>query len=710
LHPRKIRFILMLLTFICMGHPLFAQNIELLSQLVNGGSSVSTLEDDILFFDSGNKVVISSVYFPGTPDVMGSFLLDATILDMDIENNFLSVLDANGYFNLFNVTDPEAVVFQDSIYLGEVFFDPIFDEYAAQVISHENMVFILREDQGLTVIDISQPTSCEIIGSYGSQGPYNYRSMAISANHMLLGVGGSAWDDFFLETIDITDPANPLPVGSVSLSDAPEGVTVSGNTAFVAAAMQGLVSINVSDMSSPTVLDTSYWDGWYTEVVVAGDYAYVACDASGMNIIDISDPASMDDTPVGIYHPEGEFTLCTDIGIDGEYVFLATGGTGLHIIDISSATEPTFVASGSPSSGGGAFGVDYKDDYVFIADYQNDLTIVDVADPYNPFIVRNVGFEGIGLKVEIFEDLAYVSGTYGLHIVDISNPLEAHIVGEYLHGRYGYAVWAHGVDVQGDICYLSYTRRGLYILDVSDPANIIELSHYAPEDNAINDVQIVDSLAYLVFRSNGGVYPDPDLPYMEVLNISDPTNPQLVGSWTGSVEWAWGNSLIVRDSIAYMLDNEGLFILDVSDPTEISQLGVWDPGGWNFKLSDSGDLLFIAKENGGMKVVDVSDPTNPNRVANFHTIDWCADVAINDSLVYIADYDGGLLIAQHDFLTVAIDEGKKRTIPETFSLEQNYPNPFNPTTTIAYNIPYRSETKLTIHDIVWSQTNSVHLI
>ena len=39
-------------------------------------------------------------------------------------------------------------------------------------------------------------------------------------------------------------------------------------------------------------------------------------------------------------------------------------------------------------------------------------------------------------------------------------------------------------------------------------------------------------------------------------------------------------------------------------------------------------------------------------------------------------------------------------LPKTFSLNQNYPNPFNPSTTIGYDIPKRSQVRLSIYDIL----------
>ena len=47
----------------------------------------------------------------------------------------------------------------------------------------------------------------------------------------------------------------------------------------------------------------------------------------------------------------------------------------------------------------------------------------------------------------------------------------------------------------------------------------------------------------------------------------------------------------------------------------------------------------------------------------------------------------------------AIVEGPA-VIPREFSLEQNYPNPFNPTTEFRYALPYPSNVRLTIYNVL----------
>lgn len=46
-------------------------------------------------------------------------------------------------------------------------------------------------------------------------------------------------------------------------------------------------------------------------------------------------------------------------------------------------------------------------------------------------------------------------------------------------------------------------------------------------------------------------------------------------------------------------------------------------------------------------------------------------------------------------------------LPEVFSLEQNYPNPFNPETKIVFNLPYSSNVKLKIFDVLGNEISTL---
>ena len=73
------------------------------------------------------------------------------------------------------------------------------------------------------------------------------------------------------------------------------------------------------------------------------------------------------------------------------------------------------------------------------------------------------------------------------------------------------------------------------------------------------------------------------------------------------------------------------------------------------------------------------------------------DIQVDQSLVQISyryfNTDSQLIGSGYEEILLS-------PVPEEFALHQNYPNPFNPITTIQYDVPYQSDIRLVIYDIL----------
>lgn len=106
---------------------------------------------------------------------------------------------------------------------------------------------------------------------------------------------------------------------------------------------------------------------------------------------------------------------------------------------------------------------------------------------------------------------------------------------------------------------------------------------------------------------------------VRIFDISDPTNPTLVSTYTG------GNfkDVKTRNGIGYFAsdDNQGMHIVDISDPTNptLIKQATSLHGGFNdiHNIFLDGDYVYQAdNHNAAVKVLNISDPANPFFVRN----------------------------------------------------------------------------------------------
>jgi parallel beta-helix repeat protein len=80
-----------------------------------------------------------------------------------------------------------------------------------------------------------------------------------------------------------------------------------------------------------------------------------------------------------------------------------------------------------------------------------------------------------------------------------------------------------------------------------------------------------------------------------------------------------------------------------------------------------------------------------------------------DTLTSITGFAYVAVVDSND-TTVAVDENnfnENVEVPKEYSLSQNYPNPFNPTTTIAYSLPFSSNVKIEIYNLLGQRVESL---
>jgi hypothetical protein len=416
-----------------------------------------------------------------------------------------------------------------------------------------------------------------------------------------------------LMIVDISDPAAPTLAGSYDISGS---VAVAGNYAYIAAGDDGLVILDVTDPSSPIL--AGIYVGSCDNVDVAGNYAYVTSgyyhiDPYGeLKIIDISNPAAP--THVGECDAYG---WPIDIAVSGNYAYLANGDDGLVILNVGDPDAPAIVGF---YGGGYVSDVDVAGNHAYV----NNLEVVDVSDPSDPFLSGSFDTEHVAYDIVVSGNYAYIAaGENGLVIMDISNPASPALMGTYVT-----TVVSNDVDVVGNYAYVADEINGLVIVDITNPSAPTFVGNCDTEYT--NDIAVASNYAYISDVTNGLV----------IMDISNPSSPAL----TGSYDAYNAQDVDVAGNYAYLADTiNGLVIVNISDPAAPTLTNSYDTG-YAEGVDVAGNYAYIADSNNGLVIIDITDPAAPTLAGGYETTDYTSSVAVSGNYAYITDVNNGLVI------------------------------------------------------------------
>ena len=317
--------------------------------------------------------------------------------------------------------------------------------------------------------------------------------------------------------------------------------------------------------------------------------------------------------------------------VAGGYAYVADDDNGLLVMDVADPTNPVTV--GGVATPGWALGVTVADGYAYVADGPPGLHVVDVSDPTNPVIVASLDTPGQVYGVTVLNGYAYVAdGSQGLQIVNVSDPDSPQIVGS--RGMPAGALGVTVADVIADVyVYVAGGYAGLQVVNVSEPDSPVVVASLDTQGSA-RSVAVAGGHAY-VADDNAG---------LQVVDVSSPDNPSIV---TGVDLPGWAESVTVVGGRAYVTDLVGLQVLDVSDPANPALSGSVDTPGKAQGVTVADGYAYVADDYAGLQVV-ATDAVNPatraGPLAGADTPGWARDVAAANGYAYVADESGGLQV------------------------------------------------------------------
>jgi len=128
---------------------------------------------------------------------------------------------------------------------------------------------------------------------------------------------------------------------------------------------------------------------------------------------------------------------------------------------------------------------------------------------------------------------------------------------------------------------------------------------------------------------------------LQVIDISDPSSPTLIGSCKTS---GYANDVCVSGNYAYMVAGQGLQIIDISNPSSPVLVGSCDTPGRACDIHVSGNYAYVADERCGLQIIDISNPISPILAGYYNTPGWASEVYVFENYAYLADGSYGLQV------------------------------------------------------------------
>lgn len=475
------------------------------------------IDGDYAYVAAGIYLWILDITDPSAPVTVSMFETGYWVFGLVVRDTLVYIADLDrispagrSAFTIVNVadrSDPKIV------YQWEMLFT-VYDVFV-----YGDIAYVTNDIFGVHIIDISDPTAPDSLGSYRTPGvggrvvgndsliyivdagpPNNFKSLPEETEPSM--------GDF--QIVDVRNPNDPQLTGVYHLPPEITGV-IAGDEYVYALYGDGISPggilvgrINGSDIDSVGSYETT---GTPNNGVIVNDTLYLAADGRGLEVIDISDPANLS----CVRNYSASWGL--DVVIRDGYAYLAAA-SGVRIFDITKTDDVPVASIGTPSK---AESVCLYGDYLYIACLIDGVSIYNISDPATPVYIDLLP-TGIANGVEICHGRLYIETNNPFYIYAISNDPENP---EYL-GFYSGDPLMGNQDIHAFDNYVIFTSgySGIDILYVSDPTDIqleynINTSGFAGEIAENSEYLLVsDAWGLMAFKKSiitdaGTSEPDP---------------------------------------------------------------------------------------------------------------------------------------------------------------------------------------------------------
>jgi len=291
---------------------------------------------------------------------------------------------------------------------------------------------------------------------------------------------------------------------------------------------------------------------------------------------------------------------------------------------------------------------------------QNAAAFIDVTDPNNPFEVgRILGSQSIWRDLKYWNEHVYIGteANDGVKIVNVSNLDEPILVNTITDVDNSHNIH---IDADGYLYIVGADIYDTWIYDLSNPENPELVGTWNGE--YLHDIEVYNNKLY-----GGAIYSG----YLYIIDVSDKSNPTTILSFDT------GGGYVSTHDCAVTLDEQFLItadetmgghvkIYDISDYDNIHQVGEYFTPDFethtvhNIYIQESTGLLVMSHYADGTRFVNISDPSNPQEVGYYDTTEleglyagnWGTYVNLPSGNVVSSDTEQGLFVLRFGGLSI----------------------------------------------------------
>jgi hypothetical protein len=595
-----------------------------------GGSVVGpALNGTVAYIGEGSSLTLIDIHDPSHPTRLARLPLPYLPAELALDGGRLYIADNSGGLLIYDASDPVAPKRLGALATAQP---------ATRVRAQGGLAFVIANT--LLTIDVSDPAAPHQLGSFSPGLAINNLAVAGARAYLALGSVSNG----FGGGVDIVDVANPAAPALLSytrtLYEAVLDVKVDGALMYAITATgpsqslgsSRLLIADTSNVASPVIrgstpLPQAGGSTSRASLLVAGGLAVVAGYPGGLLTLDVHTP-----TAPALLGSGAGLGGSAGLQLSGELLYAVTDGldyaqSHFQVISLHTPASPTQL--GGYRTFPLITGVAAGSGMASITHYDG-YQLLDVHDPAQPAARGGYPLAGGPSRVQQAGNLAYVTGgNSGFNIFDISNPdTPARLGGLDPNGS------TLDIRVIGNRAYLVYLGE-LAILDVSNPSSLMQLGAFI-QTTGFPDagVDVVGSRAYFATGNQGLV----------VLDVSDPAHPLATGSYTALARTSY---VQVADRRAYVAaGSDGLVILDLANPDHPTRLGQARGAQFAIFVRVVAGLAFVADYYGGVLIYDVRTPTAPTLVAQYSLGGTASSIAVDGNMMYVASGGAGLQIAR----------------------------------------------------------------